>query len=61
MMSDIIDGTVWRHEMQKLVVNGRNSNVPGFLMNTDWFQPFKHISYLVGIYAVIFNVPRNVL
>ena len=30
-------------------------------MNIDWFQPFKHISYSVGvIYAVVLNLPRNV-
>ena len=28
-------------------------------MNVDWFQPFKHIAYSVGvIYAVIINLPR---
>ena len=60
MMSDIIDGKVWQEEMQKLVINGSNSNVLGFLLNIDWFQPFKDIPYSVGVvYAVISNLPRN--
>ena len=60
MMSDIIDGKVWHEEMRKLDVNGSNSNVLGFLLNIDWFQPFKDISYSVGvIYAVVLNLPRN--
>lgn len=30
-------------------------------MNIDWFQPFKDISYSVGvIYDVILNLPRNI-
>ena len=33
-----------------------------FLLNIDWFQPFKHISYSVGvIYAVILNLPHNLI
>ena len=59
-MMDIIDGKVWHEEMQKLEINGSNTNVLGFLLNIDWFQPFKDISYSVGvIYAVILNLPRN--
>lgn len=31
------------------------------LINIDWFQPFKDISYSVGvIYAVILNLPRSI-
>ena len=61
VMSDIIDGRVWKEEMEKLRVNGSSNNVLGFLLNIDWFQPFKDISYSVGvIYTVILNLPRNV-
>jgi len=37
------------------------TNVLGFLINIDWFQPYKRIAYSVGvIYAVIANLPRNI-
>ena len=30
-------------------------------MNVDWFQPYKNISYSVGvIFEVIINLPRNI-
>ena len=55
IMSDIIDGMVWQEQMEN--VDRGNYNVLGFLLNIDWFQPFKDISYSVGvIYAVILNL-----
>ena len=31
------------------------------MMNTDWFQPFKHRQYSIGVvYLVIMNLPRTV-
>ena len=33
----------------------------GLLLNIDWFQPFDHFIYSVGvIYLVVLNLPRNV-
>ncbi|XP_056015784.1 uncharacterized protein LOC125660837 isoform X1 [Ostrea edulis] len=30
------------------------------MLNLDWFQPFKHVKYSVGVlYAVILNLPRS--
>lgn len=60
VMSDIIDGKAWQEEMQKLEVHGTNSsNILGFLLNIDWFKPFKHVSYSVGVIcAVVLNLPR---
>ncbi len=30
------------------------------MMNVDWFQPFKHVQYSVGvIYLTIMNLPRH--
>lgn len=30
------------------------------MLNLDWFQPFKHVKYSVGVlYAVILNLPRD--
>lgn len=58
LMGDFIDGKVWLEETLKL---GNSSNVLGFLINIDWFQPFKDTSYSIGvIYIVIVNLPRNV-
>ena len=38
--------------------------VPGnllFMLNTDWFQPFKHTKYSIGVtYLVIQNLPRDI-
>ena len=32
----------------------------GFLMNVDWFQPFKNTDYSLGvIYLAIVNLPRE--
>lgn len=32
----------------------------GLLINVDWFQPYKHVSYSVGaIYISILNFPRQ--
>ena len=57
-MGDFTDGKVWLEETQKFT---NSSNVLGFLMNIDWFQPFKDTSYSVGvIYLVIVNLPRNI-
>ena len=59
-LADIFDGRVWK-EWQ--VVNGepflaapRNL---AFMLNVDWFQPFKHSLYSVGVlYLVLMNLPR---
>ncbi|CAC5425176.1 unnamed protein product [Mytilus coruscus] len=32
----------------------------GLMINLDWFQPYEHVQYSVGVmYAVILNLPRN--
>ena len=60
-MADIIDGKVWLEMTEKLAINGNTNNILGFLLNIDWFQPFKDISYSVGvIYVVIINLPRSI-
>ena len=62
-MSDIMDGEIWQCITAHLSPNSRSSsvNILGILINVDWFQPFKHVSYSVGvIYAVIINLPRSI-
>lgn len=60
LMGDITDGNVWTEMIERLANNGNSENLLGFVVNVDWFQPFKDISYSVGvIYAVVINLPRN--
>lgn len=59
-LQDVYDGCVWE-EFQ--CFDGRaflkQENSFGFMMNIDWFQPFKHTQYSVGaIYLVLMNLPR---
>ena len=62
MLSDIYDGQVWK-EFQ--VYQGRAFlSMPyniGLLLNCDWFQPYKHSQYSVGVlYLVILKLPRSI-
>ena len=60
-MTDIYDGRLWQEWQVK--------NEPDFLaspfslvtiINLDWFQPFTHVRYSVGVlYMVILNLPRE--
>ena len=61
-LRDIFDGKMWSDFG---VVNGEpfltNSGSIGVILNIDWFQPFKHRQYSIGvIYLVILNLPREV-
>lgn len=62
VLCDIYDGQVWA-DLQD--VNGSpflsEPDNLAFMVNIDWFQPFKHTTYSVGaIYLVIMNLPRDV-
>lgn len=59
-MSDVFDGAIWK---DFITIDGApflsECNNYGLLLNIDWLQPFKHITYSVGvIYIVILNLPR---
>ena len=57
-LEDIYDGRVWK-EFESNFFSGRNNL--GFMLNVDWFQPYKHSTYSLGvIYLVILNFPRNI-
>ena len=59
--SDVYDGSIWNAFMD--YENSPFLSIPLTygVMNMDWFQPYKHISYSVGvIYLVILNLPRSV-
>ena len=60
-MSDVIHGSVWRNftgaDGTRFMSNEHNL---ALMMNVDWFQPFKHSPYNVGvIYLAIMNLPRG--
>lgn len=60
-LADIFDGRVWT-EWQ--YVNGKPFLAAprnyAFMLNVDWFQPFKHSLYSVGaLYMVLMNLPRS--
>lgn len=59
-LADITDGKVWKEVVSSLSCGTNPTNILGFLLNVDWFQPYKHVAYSVGvIYAVIINLPRS--
>lgn len=61
MMHDVYDGAVWRNfvnsDGQLFFTDAYNF---GLLLNIDWYQPFKHTIYSVGVmFITIFNLPRH--
>lgn len=61
-LSDMYCGRVWNEFLQ---FNGQPflsaSNNIALMLNIDWFQPFKHRVYSIGvIYLAIINLPRAV-
>ena len=60
-LADITDGMVWKEMMSLLSPDRSPTNIVGLLVNVDWFQPYKHAAYSVGvIYAVVTNLPRSI-
>ena len=60
-MTDVYDGMLWQEWQVK---NERDFLVSPFslvtIINLDWFQPFTHVRYSVGVlYMVILNLPRE--
>ena len=56
-MADITGGRIWNELVNKYT---KPDHFEGIFKNFSWFQPYKHISYSVGvIYAVIINLPRT--
>ena len=60
-MADITDGKVWNELVDKHVTAANfKGTFLGLLVNIDWFQPYNHISYSVGVIcSVIVNLPRT--
>ena len=62
ILSDVYDGRMWN---EFLNFNGNaflaTKNSIGFMLNIDWFQPYKHRIYSIGvIYLAIMNLPRSI-
>lgn len=56
-LNDIYDGLIWRKFMDNGFFKERDY---GFILNLDWFQPFKHTEYSIGVlYLVNCNLPPN--
>ena len=56
VLTDIYDGQVWK-DFSSFFEEPHNI---GLMLNIDWFQPFKHTQYSVGvIYLVLMNLPRS--
>ena len=61
-LNDVYDGSMWKHFQ-----NDSCSGVPFLakpynyllMLNCDWFQPYKHTQYSIGVmYIVVENLPR---
>ncbi|CAG2254157.1 unnamed protein product [Mytilus edulis] len=60
-LADVFDGNIWK-EFQSAEKNNflKNKQNYGIMLNLDWFQPYEHVQYSVGVmYAVILNLPRE--
>ena len=57
--ADVYDGRVWREFEEKGFFLLPRSY--GLMLNIDWFQPFEHSIYSIGvIYVALLNSPRNI-
>lgn len=59
-LADIFDGRIWKEwqyvGVKPYLAAPRNYAI---MRNVDWFQPFKHSVYSVGVfYMVLMNLPR---
>lgn len=59
ILNDIYDGNIWKKFQQNNFFNSNGEY--GLILNVDWFQPFKHVKYSIGvIYLVVLNLPRQI-
>ena len=55
ILSDVYDGKIWQDLQRDFLCEPHHY---ALMLNLDWFQPFKHVSYSVGVlYAVVLNLP----
>lgn len=61
VMGDVNDGKIWQ-DFQYVSGQPFLAELHNFalMMNVDWYQPFKHSPYSVGVvYLAILNLPRG--
>lgn len=59
--ADVYDGELWKEYQTVDGMPFLAPNCYGLLLNVDWFQPYQHETYSVGvIYISILNLPRKV-
>ena len=63
-MEDVYDGRVWKkilcYQKKPFLAISRRFIWYAFMLNIDWFQPHKQLSYSVGaIYLSVLNLPRS--
>ena len=63
ILQTFFDGRIWKEwqyvggQPYMYLASPRNY---AFMLNVDWFQPFKHSLYSVGaLYVVLMNLPRS--
>ena len=61
VIEDIYNGQVWKDFQHVSGVEFLASNFAfAFMINIDWFQPFLHTTYSVGVvYLSVMNLPRH--
>ena len=60
-LHDIHDGEIWTSILSSGKPFLSLSHNYALLLNVDWFQPYKHRTYSVGvIYVAILNLPRDI-
>ena len=60
-LSDVYDGNIWK-EFQSVDGHGflSSPNNYGLLLNIDWFKPFEHSTYSVGVIFLVLNLPHSI-
>ena len=61
-MKDVFSGKIWIdflcHEGESFLASKGSIRIT---LNIDWFQPFKHRQYAVGVlYLAVMNLPRAI-
>ena len=61
IIANVYDGQLWK-KFERFTTDTNNcaSCSLSLVLNIDWFQPYKHVSYSVGVlYIAVQNLPRN--
>ena len=63
LICDIYDGRVWKEFTEHYPSSLAEGTLSlGLTLNVDWFQPFKHTCYSIGVlFFSILNLPRDIL